>query len=281
MQTLTQALLTVFVFCGVLGYGLHDRSALPAMVEGGTELPVLMYHSLLRDGAMQGDYVLSPEVFRADMEYLRDHGYQTVVVSDLIGFVQEGRPLPEKPVMVTFDDGFFNNYHYAYPILRELGMRAVVSVIGSQTELFTDNGQENAYWSYLSLERLREMHDSGVFEIQNHSWDLHTTGERQGCLRKRGEDADSYRSFFTEDAARVQRLLVEAGLPAPACYTYPFGACSRESEELVRALGFQCSLGCEEGMNELTGDPACLFQMKRWNRPSGLSTEAMMAKAGI
>lgn len=281
MQTLTQALLTVFVFCGVLGYGLRDRSALPAMVEGGTELPILMYHSLLRDGAMQGDYVLSPETFREDMEYLRSHGYQTVVVSDLIDFVHNGKPLPEKPVMVTFDDGFFNNYYYAYPILKELGMRAVISVIGSQTELFTDSGQENAYWSYLTLERLREMRDSGVFEVQNHSWDLHTTGERQGCLRKRGEDEDSYRSFFTEDAARVQRLLIEAGLPAPSCYTYPFGACSRESEALVQSLGFRCSLGCEEGMNELTGDPSCLYQMKRWNRPSGLSTEAMMTKAGI
>lgn len=281
MQTLTQALLTVFVFCGVLGYGLRDRSALPAMAGGGTELPILMYHSLLRDDAMQGDYVLSPETFREDMEYLRSHGYQTVVVSDLIDFVHKGKPLPEKPVMVTFDDGFFNNYYYAYPILKELGMRAVISVIGSQTELFTDSGQENAYWSYLTLERLREMRDSGVFEVQNHSWDLHTTGERQGCLRKRGEDEDSYRSFFTEDAARVQRLLIEAGLPAPSCYTYPFGACSRESEALVQSLGFRCSLGCEEGMNELTGDPSCLYQMKRWNRPSGLSTEAMMAKAGI
>lgn len=281
MQTLTQALLTVFVFCGVLGYGLRDRSALPAMAGGGTELPILMYHSLLRDDAMQGDYVLSPETFREDMEYLRSHGYQTVVVSDLIDFVHKGKPLPEKPVMVTFDDGFFNNYYYAYPILKELGMRAVISVIGSQTELFTDSGQENAYWSYLTLERLREMRDSGVFEVQNHSWDLHTTGERQGCLRKRGEDEDSYRSFFTEDAARVQRLLIEAGLPAPSCYTYPFGACSRESEALVQSLGFRCSLGCEEGMNELTGDPSCLYQMKRWNRPSGLSTEAMMTKAGI
>lgn len=281
MQTLTQALLTVFVFCGVLGYGLRDRSALPAMAGGGTELPILMYHSLLRDDAMQGDYVLSPETFREDMEYLRSHGYQTVVVSDLIDFVHNGKPLPEKPVMVTFDDGFFNNYYYAYPILKELGMRAVISVIGSQTELFTDSGQENAYWSYLTLERLREMRDSGVFEVQNHSWDLHTTGERQGCLRKRGEDEDSYRSFFTEDAARVQRLLIEAGLPAPSCYTYPFGACSRESEALVQSLGFRCSLGCEEGMNELTGDPSCLYQMKRWNRPSGLSTEAMMTKAGI
>lgn len=265
----------------MLGYGLHGREPLPAMGEEGVRLPILMYHSLLRDDSRQGDYILSPAVFRQDMEYLKEHGYQTVVVRDLVAFVEEGRPLPEKPVMVTFDDGFFNTYHYAYPILKELGMRAVVSVIGSQTEQFSESGQENAYWSYLTLDRLREMEASGVFELQNHSWDLHTTGERQGCLRRRGEDGDSYRRLFAEDAARVQRLLTEAGLPAPSCYTYPFGACSAETEALVRELGFRCSLGCEEGMNTLTGDPACLYRMKRWNRPAGLSTPAMMEKAGI
>ncbi len=280
-RTLMQAFLTVLVFCGVLGYGLGGRGAVDAMGESRAQLPILMYHSLLKDESQHGDYVLSPDIFRQDMEYLHEHGYETVVVADLIAYVKEGAPLPEKPVMVTFDDGFFNNDYYAGPVLQELGMKAVVSIIGAQTELFTENGQENAYWSYLTIDRLKEMTKSGVFEIQNHSWDLHTNGERRGCLRKRGEDESTYRVFFTEDAERVQRLLAEAGLPAPTCYTYPFGACSWETEELVREMGFACSMGCEEGMNELTRDPACLYHMKRWNRPSGLSTQTMMDKIGI
>lgn len=280
-STLLQALLTVMVFCGILGYGLGDRKAVQALGAEEVCLPVLMYHSLLKDGTRQGTYVLSPEVFRQDMEYLSEHGYETVVVADLISYVQEGTPLPEKPVMVTFDDGFFNNYQYAYPVLKELGMKAVVSVIGAQTELFTDNRQENAYWSYMTLGRLQEIRESGVFEIQNHSWDLHTNGERRGCLRKRGESESAYRAFFAEDAIRVQQLLIGSGLPAPTCYTYPFGACSWETAELVRELGFQCSLGCEEGMNLLTRDPECLYNLKRWNRPSGMSTQTMMDKIGI
>lgn len=279
-STALQALMTVLVFCGVLGYGLGDRKAVLA-AEDGVALPILMYHSLLKDEARQGPYVLSPDVFRQDMEYLKENGYHTVVVADLLAYVEDGTPLPEQPVMVTFDDGCYNNYLYAYPILEELGMRAVVSVIGAQTELFTENGQVNAYWSYLNEGQLRELSESGVFEVQNHSWDLHTNGERRGCLRMRGEAEADYRRFLEEDTRRVQEMLEQAGLPAPTCYTYPFGACSWESAEVLREMGFRCTLGCEEGMNEVTRDPECLFGMKRWNRPAGLTTQSMMDKAGI
>lgn len=280
--TALQAALTVMVFCGVLGYGLSGREAVPAAgTNGEVQLPILMYHSLLKDQAQQGQYVLSPDVFRQDMEYLKENGYETVVVADLLAYVRDGTPLPEHPVMVTFDDGCYNNYLYAYPVLQELGMRAVVSVIGAQTKLFTENGQENAYWSYLTLDHLKELSGSGVFEVQNHSWDLHTLGERRGCLRKRGEEETSYREFFTSDTRRVQDYLADAGLPAPTCYTYPFGACSWEPAEVVRELGFQCTLGCEEGVNTVTRDPECLFNLKRWNRPSGPSTQAIMNQIGI
>ena len=120
-------------------------------------VPILMYHSILRDSARQGKYVISPAVLAADLDALQEKGYTAVTVSDLLAYVQDGADLPEKPVMLTFDDGYYNNYIYAYPLLKQRGMKAVVSIIGSQTALFTDNGEENAYWSHLRLDRLREM----------------------------------------------------------------------------------------------------------------------------
>lgn len=114
--------------------------------------------------------------------------------------------------MITFDDGYYNNYIYAYPLLKQRGMRAVVSIIGSQTALFTDNGEENAYWvAFGGLERLREMQD--VFEVQNHSWNLHEYGERRGCLRRRGEDETRYETLLREDTEQTQTLITDAGLP--------------------------------------------------------------------
>ena len=275
-HTALQAVCTVLVLCFAIGLLRQEQSS-PVFGEESVRLPVLMYHSILKDGARQGKYVLHPEVLAADLEYLQKAGYQTVTVSDLLAFVQDGTSLPAKPVMITFDDGYFNNYVYAYPLLQQRGMRAVVSVIGSQTELFSQNGQENAYWSHLKLENLAAMQD--VFEVQNHSWNLHEYGERRGCLRRRGEDETADESLLREDTEQTQRLLNEAGLPTPVCYTYPFGACSEESERVLKEMGFLCTLGCEERINEVTRDPDCLFEMGRFNRAAGVSTAAYMKKA--
>ena len=179
--------------------------------------------------------------------------------------------------MITFDDGYYNNYVYAYPLLQQRNMRAVVSIIGCQTDQYTESGVENAYWSHLTIDRLREMQD--VFEVQNHSWNLHEYGERRGCLRRRGEDQTTYESLLREDTGQTQELLSENGLPEPQCYTYPFGACSDESEQVLREMGFLCTLGCEERMNLVTGDPSCLYEMGRYNRASGESTESYLKRA--
>lgn len=257
--------------CFVLDrYTLYQ--AAQTMAEEGVRLPVIMYHSLLKDPSQAGDYVLSPAVLARDLDWLQEHGYETVTVRDLIDYTENGGELPEKPVMLTFDDGHFNNYLYALPLLQERGMRAVISVIGVETARYTESGQENAYWSYLSAERLREMDAGGVFEVQNHSYDLHALEPRRGCLRRTGEKEDDYRDLLTADTGRAQRLLIEAGVPTPTCYAYPFGAYSEESEQILRELGFFCTLSCNEGINTITRDPDSLYLLRRYNRPSGISS---------
>ncbi len=285
-KTILQMIATVLVLWGIFAVHTDHLPMLqPVMAEvsptQSIALPILMYHSLLKDNARAGPYVLSPRVLQTDLQYLQEQGYETVTVSDLLAYVQNGTPLPEKPVMITFDDGYYNNYVYAYPILQALQMRAVISVIGSQTALFSENGQENAYWSYLRVERLQELLASGVFEIANHSYNLHTYGARRGCLRARGEDPAQYAALLREDTQRVQEMLLAAEIPAPQCYTYPFGSLSAESEEILREMGFLCTLGCQNGINYITRDAECLFQMKRFNRPSGMATQAFMQKIGV
>ena len=248
-RTAVQMACTLLALC--LGIGLLRQERMRTVFsEERVTLPIIMYHSILKDGARQGKYVVSPEVLARDLDALRARGCETVTVRDLIAYTRDGAPLPAKPVMLTFDDGYYNNYVYAYPLLRQRGMRAVVSIIGSQTALFTENGEENAYWSHLRAERLRETED--VFEIQNHSWNLHEYGERRGCLRRSGEDEARYAKLLHEDTEQTQQLIEEIGLPTPECYTYPFGACSEESERILRKMGFLCTLGCEERIN--TGD---------------------------
>ena len=71
--------------------------------------------------------MLSPAQFESDLKYLKENGYHTVVVQDLIDYVEKGVPLPEKPVMLTFDDGYYNNYYYAFPLLEEYDAKIVIS----------------------------------------------------------------------------------------------------------------------------------------------------------
>ena len=72
----------------------------------GIELPIVMYHHILKDQSRLNKYTISPDEFRRDMQYLQDNGYTPVLMQDLLLFVQEGVPLPDKPVMITFDDGY-------------------------------------------------------------------------------------------------------------------------------------------------------------------------------
>lgn len=86
--------------------------------EEGVELPVVMYHSILNDPALAGDYVLSPQQLECDLRYIKECGYTPVLMEDLISYVNiPEAKLPPKPILITFDDGYYNNYLYAYPLM--------------------------------------------------------------------------------------------------------------------------------------------------------------------
>ena len=261
---------------GALGLVLSEQTVQTGMPSGQTvSLPIAMYHSVTDEGKSPGEYVIPVKQFECDLRYLSDAGFHTVTVSDVIAFVQDGTPLPDRPVMLTLDDGYYNNYANVYPLLERYDMRAVLSPVGTLTEQFTEAAEEpHENWSYCTASQLWEMADSGRVEMQNHSYDFHELAPRRGCLRKSGESEDTYREIFLRDTARVQELFSCIGIPKPVCYTYPYGACNAETEQLVREAGFSASLGCEEGINVLTvGNTDCLFRMKRYNRDGRRSTE--------
>lgn len=248
-------------------------------------LPVAMYHSITGEGDSPSAYVIPPSAFENDLKYLSERGYTAVTITDLANYVLHGGKLPEKPVMLTFDDGFYNNYCNAYPLLKKYHMRAVLSPVGALTEQFsqTSDTEEHEVWSYCTGTELKEMADSGVIEIQNHSYDLHTLEPRRGCLRKSGEDKTAYERMFHHDTQQAQNLFTSLGIDAPICYTYPYGARNDETEKLVEENGFIASLSCEEGVSGIVRDPACLKHIKRYNRDGRSASEQfwgeLLAKA--
>ena len=173
-----------------------SASAAPAPVC----VPILLYHSVLSDSARAGDYVVSPAVFRADMDYLRSHGYTAVFLSQLYAYETAGTPLPEKPVVITLDDGYLNNLTNVLPILRETDMKAVISVVGEFVQRCTDNGDRTADYAYLTWNDIRSLSDSGLVEIGSHTWGMHGISEgRRGCTQMAGESDGAYRLALTTD----------------------------------------------------------------------------------
>ena len=143
-------------------------------VEEGTPLPVLMYHALLRNPNAWNDYVLSPDALEQDLIWLKVHGYSFVLPSQVIGFVQNRNPLPEKPVMITLDDGCLNHLTYLPEILERQDACAFLSVVGEYTEV----DDHHIRYSHCTWNQLGLLHESGLVEIQNHSYNLHGLGQR-------------------------------------------------------------------------------------------------------
>ena len=217
-------------------------------------LPIIMYHSILKDKKLQNDYTISPTLFEKDLKYLNDNGYSTVIVEDLINYVYHGKDLPDKCIMLTFDDGYYNNYYYAYPLLKKYNCRAVISPIAS----------------------MREMVNSGYVEIQNHSYDMHTLTPRKGVSKKRGESSEDYKNAITSDVTKAQNYLENVTGKKPSCFVYPFGAKSDGTEEIVRELGFVCTMTCTEEPNVITRDKESLFELGRYRRDGKESMESLL-----
>ena len=248
----------------------------------GVAVPIIMYHSILDNPSRTGDYVITPQQFESDLQYLQQNGYVTVVMADLIAYVNEGIPLPDKAVVLTFDDGYYNNYHYAHPLLEQYGMRAVISPIGVWSEHYSAHPSEcdRDNYSHLTWEQLREMAQSGVWEIQNHSYDLHRLESGQkGAAKRKGESDDGYRLRLQNDLATAQKRLTEQVGITPTTFVYPFGAVSDASQEVLERMGFAASLSCEEKTATLTRDPACLWRLGRYLRPANKDVKAILVTA--
>ncbi len=244
------------------------------------DVPILMYHNIFRSGNSNGKYIISEAAFEEDLKYLKENGYTTIVIKDLIDYVHEGKNLPEKPIVLTFDDGYFNNYAYAFPLLKKYDAKAVLSIIGYYTDMYTESPDENPGYSHVTWDNVKEMMNSGLVEMQNHSYNLHTTDlGRNGSKKKRGESTEEYKKVLVEDLTKLQNEFEERCGYVPTTYTYPFGSVSNDSFDIIKEMGFKASLSCESGMNHITRDGEDLYMMKRYLRtPQKSAAEILKQK---
>ena len=243
-------------------------------------VPVLMYHSVCKNSRVHSDYIISPERFEEDIRYLKANGYTAVFTEDIVNYVRNGKPLPEKSVIITLDDGFYNNLSNVLPVLKKYGFKATVSVVGSYCAEFSENKDKNPAYAYLAWEDISVLAASGYVEIGSHTYDLHALGTRRGCKIRKGESPEQYKSLLKDDLTRLQNALSENCGVAPRVFAYPFGECCDESREVLSELGFSAAYNCREKVNTVRRDTD-LYRLCRINRAGHLSTAEFMSKWGI
>lgn len=242
------------------------------------KLPIIMYHHVLKDSNKWGKYVISPNEFEDDIIYLKKEGYTTVVMQDVIDFVYNKKPLPLKPIMLTFDDGYLSNYEYIIPILEKHDCKAVISIVGEYIETNTEDSTTSVSYSYMDWNHIIEAINSKYIEIQNHSYSMHKIGKRKGASKKRGESYEEYKMALVEDVSKMQKLIEDQTGYKPNTFTYPYGYLSKESNQILTDLGFLATLSCNSGINYLSGNKEELYGLKRYNRPNGVSQEEFFSQ---
>lgn len=248
-----------------------DPSAYTASV------PVLMYHNLAQEG--QGSDTMSIARFTQHMAALQKAGYTAVTFDQLKAYVEQGASLPEKPVVITFDDGYASNYELALPILKEYGMRATVFAIGvsmGKSE-YKDTGRSMS--PHFSQEQAEEMNGEGVLTVQSHGYNLHEVAGldeepvRMGALQREDEAEEDYIQYLRADCQAMEEALGYA----PTVFAYPYGYFSTLSEVVLSEMGIEITLSIDPRTNTLVkGMPQSLRQLGRYYMKEELTAEALL-----
>lgn len=237
-------------------------------------LNVLTYHSCDNSG---GQYSITPEAFEQHISALIDKGYSFVSTREIINWVKGDGVLPEKPILITFDDGYTNNYENAFPILKKYNAKATIFAVGGYVgESTRSDGSEIE--PHFTLEQANEMINSGLIEVQSHTYAMHQSeadGEeyRRGVLSLVSESEEEYVESLENDIIHYKSNVL-----IPYAMSYPEGLYTTISERIFFANGIEISFFSRPIRNTLVkGNTNCLHLIGRIDCDS-MSAETMLSK---
>lgn len=214
-------------------------------------VPVLMYHEFvtasdLEAGVLFDEYAVWADEFESDLIWLRQHGYTTVNTADLLRYMNGEEQPPEKPVILTIDDGKWGVYRNAWPLLKQYDMKAVLSVIGTEISGADPEAQVRAHQEapYCTWEELREMSDSGHVEIISHTYGMHIYNYKEfpgrvGADCAPEETEEDFRMNAYSDYLRVERIFRSDLDRALTAMSYPYSKRSVTADKVWLECGYQ------------------------------------------
>ncbi|MBE5106868.1 polysaccharide deacetylase family protein [Bacillus thuringiensis] len=217
------------------------------------KIPVLQYYYLAndKDKKENPDFknrgnILSASEFEKQIKYLSDNKYHTLTLKEFNGFIKDKKPLPEKSVLITFDNSSKSNYIYAYPILKKYNMHAVSFAVSSKlTEKVQKFDSQNI--QRLSKDELEKMKD--VFEFGSHTHDLQKVIDNKPALIKTAKDD------VKKDILQSNKLL------QTNYFSYPFGKYNKASVEALNELKVALAFTSSPGYATEDSKP---LEIKRW-----------------
>ncbi len=245
-----------------------DRGApgTAAPVGGAITVPVLMYHYIRvnpnpKDSTGLGLSV-TPTNFEAQMTWLVDNGYHTVLPEDLRRVMAEGGSLPTKPVVLTFDDGYRDFYTAAWPVLKRLGLRGSVAVVTS----FADKGDRGDE-AYMSWAMIRELDATGMVEMASHTIS-HTDLTRATAPQR-----------FAEIAGSKATLEAQLGHPCRS-FVYPTGAFNTATVADAARAGYSIAFTTQGGKVRTPADGGRMLSLPRVRVAGGQTLQGFAHNLG-
>lgn len=214
------------------------------------QVPILMYHKIRdykeKDSKKAKIFITTPAAFEEQMKYLHDHNYTIISVGDLMKAFN-GAPLPYKPVIITFDDGFNNQYTYALPILEKYHDTATFFI-------YTD--AISAYGDYMTWEQVHDLASKGM-TIAAHT---KSHAKLTKILSTKGLEQEILGS----------KKVLEKELNTPIVYfAYPYGLYNKEVINVVKESGFLAAFSVIQGKIEKTSN---MYFLRRNNMGSSMDT---------
>lgn len=203
-------------------------------------VPILMYHSVNPGARPEDRLTVSVESFKRQMRFFKSHHYNVVPLEELEVLLKDKKKVPPKTVAITFDDGYKDNYRYAFPILKEYGFAATMFIIIDEV----GRPQEDR----LSWEEIELMRDSGIITFGSHC-----LGPEPLIDIASGEEQK--RQIGISKKILEERL----GKTIPA-FSYPEGRFNKKIRELVIQAGYKLAVTTNPGKKFSNND---IFALKR------------------
>ncbi|WP_414502028.1 poly-beta-1,6-N-acetyl-D-glucosamine N-deacetylase PgaB [Zymobacter sp. IVIA_5232.4 C2] len=228
---------------------------------------VLAYHDIM-DSEPDQQYVATRTAnFVAQMRWLKANHYVPVSMDQIFAARDGKADLPEKAVLLTFDDGYRSMYDRVFPILKRNHWPALFAPVGAwldtpQDQMVNFSGKMRPRDKFVTWDQVREMSDSGLIEIASHTQDMHKgiIANPQGNVepaaaalaydpaKKRYETLDEFRHRFDLDATTITNTITRVTGKAPRVWVWPYGASSGIGLEVIKEHGYQSAMTLDEGL---------------------------------